>query len=111
MSTVFSKIIQKKLPAEIILENEHCIVIKDIAPQAPVHLLIIPKKEISNLQGMKKEDFFLLQEIGKIAQELALSFGIEKGYRLLTNVGEDAGQTVFHLHFHLLGGDKLRHLV
>ncbi len=111
MTTVFAKIIQKELPAEIVFENERFIVIKDLYPQARVHLLIIPKKAMKSLQDMQKEDLFLLQEIGEIAQRLAVSFKIEDGYRLLTNVGEEAGQTVFHLHFHLIGGEKLKHLV
>lgn len=107
MSTIFGKIIKGELPAEVVFENEHVIAIKDIHPVAPVHLLIMPKKEIKGLQDMGQEDLFLLQECVKAAQELADEYGIEEGYRLLTNNGSPAGQTVFHLHFHLIGGRQL----
>ncbi|MFY7842839.1 MAG: histidine triad nucleotide-binding protein [Rhabdochlamydiaceae bacterium] len=111
MSSVFSKIIKGEIKAEKLFENEHLIAIHDIAPVAPVHILIIPKKEISGLQDMKEEDLFLLKEIVQVAQKLAVEFGIDEGYRLVTNNGSDAGQTVFHLHFHLIGGRPLLHLV
>jgi histidine triad (HIT) family protein len=107
MTTIFGKIIKGELPSEKVFENERIIVIKDIHPAAPVHLLIIPKKEIPDLQSVSPEDLPLLSEIGAIAQKLAKEFGIEKGYRLLTNNGRDAGQIIFHLHFHLIGGKQL----
>jgi histidine triad (HIT) family protein len=107
MTTIFGKIIKGELPAEIVFENEHLIAIKDIHPATPVHLLIMPKKEIKDLQSLKEEDFWLLGEVIKAAQILAKEFGIADGYRLLTNNGPTAGQTVFHLHFHLIGGRQL----
>jgi histidine triad (HIT) family protein len=107
MSTIFGKIIKGELPAEIVFENEHVIAFKDIHPVAPVHLLIMPRKEIRGLQDMGLGDLFLIQECVKAAQELAVEYGIEDGYRLLTNNGSPAGQTVFHLHFHLIGGRQL----
>lgn len=107
MSTIFGKIIKGEIPAEIVFENDHVIAIKDIAPVAPVHLLIIPKKEIKGLQDLSEQDLFLVQECVRAAQLLAEEFGIEDGYRLLTNNGSAAGQTVFHLHFHLIGGRLL----
>ncbi|GAB5411642.1 MAG: HIT domain-containing protein [Chlamydiales bacterium] len=107
MSTIFGKIIAGELSAEKVFENERIIVIKDIAPKAPVHLLFIPKKEIVSLQSMQKEDLTLLAEIVELAQKLAKEYGVEDGYRFLTNVGGQAGQTVFHLHFHLIGGSSL----
>ena len=110
MTTVFGKIIRKELPAEIVFENERFIAIKDIYPVAPVHLLIIPKKEISDLQSISQEDCSLMGEVFSIAQRLAKQFGVENGYRLLTNNGADAGQQVFHLHFHLIGGKRLGHI-
>ncbi len=110
MTTVFGKIIAGELPAKKVFENERILAIEDIAPAAPVHILIMPKKEISSLQAMKKEDFSLLAEIVQVAQKLAEEFGIEEGYRLLTNSGKEAGQSVFHLHFHLLGGRRMSHL-
>lgn len=107
MSTIFGKIIRKELPADIVYENEKIIAFKDIAPQAPVHLLIVPKKEIKDLQSLTSEDLPLMAEIVFVAQKLANEFGVADGYRLLTNNGSPAGQVIFHLHFHLLGGRKL----
>ncbi len=107
MSTIFGKIIKGELPSEKVFENERILAIKDKFPVAPVHLLIMPKKEIPSLQELQTEDFPLLQEIVSVAQKLAEEFDVEDGYRLLTNVGPDSGQTIFHLHFHLIGGRKL----
>jgi histidine triad (HIT) family protein len=110
MTTVFGKIIEGKLPCKKVFENEWVLAIEDIAPIAPVHILIIPKKPIENLQALSEEDFPLLGEVVKAAQKLASEYDVEEGYRLLTNSGAEAGQTVFHLHFHLIGGRKLSHL-
>lgn len=107
MSTIFGKIIEGKLPCDKVFENERIIAFKDIAPSAPVHILIMPKKEIRNLQHMTAEDLPLIAEIAAVAQKLAEEFHVEEGYRLLTNNGSEAGQTVFHLHFHLIGGRRL----
>lgn len=107
MSTIFEKIIHGEIPSEKVFENERIIAIKDIHPRAPVHLLIIPKKVIPNLQSVEKEDLYLMIEIVDIAQKLAKEFNIEDGYRMVVNNGEMAGQEIFHLHFHLLGGKKL----
>jgi len=108
--TIFGKIIKGDLPAEKIFENERILAIKDRYPTAPVHILIMPKKEIPNLQALQPEDFPLISEIILVAQKLAEEFDITDGYRLLTNSGEEAGQTIFHLHFHLIGGRRLLHL-
>ncbi len=110
MSTIFGKIIKGEIPSKKIFENERILVIEDIHPVAPVHLLIMPKKEISNLQALEKEDLGLIAEIMEVAQQMAKQFDIEEGYRLVTNSGEEGGQTVFHLHFHLIGGRRLSHL-
>jgi histidine triad (HIT) family protein len=107
LDTVFDKIIRRELPADIIFENERLIVIRDVNPEAPIHLLLIPKKQVSCLQELKKEELTLLAEVGEVVQKLAEEFGISDGYRLVTNNGKKAGQTVFHLHFHLLGGKEL----
>lgn len=107
MTSVFDKIIRREIPADVVFENDRVIVIKDISPAAPVHLLIIPKKEIKSLQELKSEDYDLIAEVVKVAQNLAEEFGITRGYRLLTNNGREAGQTIFHLHFHLIGGRQL----
>lgn len=108
--SIFERIIQGELPAERVFEDEHIIAIKDIAPVAPVHLLIIPKKKFASLQELEEDDFFLLGKAIKVVQQLAEEFEIEEGYRLLTNNGASAGQTVFHLHFHLIGGRVLGEL-
>ncbi len=107
MSTVFGLIIQGKLPAKKVFENERILAIHDIHPVAPVHILIIPKKEIPNLQSVQPEDLKLIGEMVQVAQQIAEEQGIEEGYRLLTNNGPDAGQVVLHLHFHLIGGKVL----
>ena len=107
MSTVFSLIIQGKLPSKKVFENERILAIEDIHPIAPVHLLIMPKKEIPNLQNLEPDDLSLIAEIIEVAQQLARDKGVEDSYRLLTNNGGDAGQTIFHLHFHLIGGRVL----
>ena len=107
MTTVFKKIIEGEIPCEKVFENDRILAFKDIAPKAPVHLLIIPKKEIPNLQAVGPEDYPLIGEIVEVAQQLAKEFGLENGYRFMTNNGSDAGQIVPHLHFHLLGGNRL----
>jgi histidine triad (HIT) family protein len=107
MKTIFQKIIDAELPAEKVFENERIIAFKDIQPHAPVHILIVPKKAIAKLADIQQEDVPLMGEIMQVAVMLAKKFQIEEGFRLLTNNGSEAGQTVFHLHFHLLGGRQL----
>lgn len=107
MTSIFSKIIQGQIPCTKVYENEHVIAFNDIAPQAPVHILIVPKKEIAKLQDLQEGDLYLLSEVVKAAQIIAEKLGVEEGYRLITNNGKEAGQTVFHLHFHLLAGKSL----
>ena len=97
MSTIFEKV----------FENERIVAIVDAAPAAPVHLLIITRKVIPDLQSVETEDLPLIGEVVQVAQQLARKFGIESGYRLLVNNGSEAGQTIPHLHFHLLGGRRL----
>ncbi|MGR3912006.1 MAG: histidine triad nucleotide-binding protein [Candidatus Rhabdochlamydia sp.] len=110
MTTIFSQIIEGKIPSEKVFENDRILAIKDIHPVAPVHLLLIPKKPIQNLQSVSQEDYPLICEIIEVAQKLAIQFKVEEGYRLITNNGEEAGQTIFHLHFHLIGGRPLTEL-
>lgn len=107
MTTIFGKIIKGELPAEKVFESERILAIKDLYPVAPVHILIMPKKEIPDFQSIKPEDYSILSEICAVAQKLAKEFGVEDGYRLLTNNGANAGQVIFHLHFHLIGGKRL----
>lgn len=107
MTTVFEKIIAGELPSDKVFENDRLIAFKDIAPKAPIHILIVTKKVIPSLQEMAAEDFPLVAEAAQVAQQLALEFNLEDGYRFLTNVGPHSGQEVPHLHFHLIGGQRL----
>ena len=107
MKTIIGKIIAGEVPAEKVFENERIIAFKDIRPAAPVHILIAPKKEIKDFQSIKEEDLPLINEIIMVAQKLAVQFKIADGYRFLTNNGSQAGQSIFHLHFHLIGGHHL----
>ncbi|MDP1608515.1 MAG: histidine triad nucleotide-binding protein [Chlamydiales bacterium] len=107
MSTVFGLIIEGKLPATKVFESEQVLAIEDIHPVAPVHVLIISKKPIKDLQNVQPEDWPIIAEMLQVAQQIAGEKGIAEGYRLLTNNGPDAGQSVFHLHFHLIGGRVL----
>ncbi|MGP1494576.1 MAG: histidine triad nucleotide-binding protein [Streptobacillus sp.] len=108
MSTIFKKIIDKEIPAKIIYEDDDVIAFEDIAPVVKVHVLVIPKKEIKNLDAVTEEDLIILGKlqlaISKIAKNLGLS---EDGYRVVTNINDNGGQTVYHLHYHILGGQKL----
>jgi len=106
VSTIFSKIINKEIPADIVFESENVLALKDIKPQAPVHILIIPKIEIPKITDIKgKEHATLLGEMFDAANKLAKELGIDKnGFRLVFNCGNDGGQEVYHIHMHLLGG-------
>lgn len=106
-TTIFGRIIAGELPSDKVFENERILAFKDINPVAPVHILIVPKKAIPDLQSMTTEDLPLMGEIVEVAQTLAKKYHILEGYRLLTNNGSLAGQIIFHLHFHLIGGRKL----
>lgn len=107
MTTVFGKIVRGELPCQKVFENDRILAFKDIAPKAPIHVLIIPKKEIPNLQSVSSEDMPLVTEMLVVVQQIAKELGIDQGYRLLTNNGKGGGQVVDHLHFHLLGGKTL----
>lgn len=105
---IFQKIIDKEIPSTIEYEDDRVIAIRDIAPSAPVHVLIIPKKHIVSAHGITTGDTDLIGHVYLVAQQLATKLGIDQsGYRVVTNVNADGGQTVFHLHFHLLGGEPL----
>lgn len=106
---IFCKIINKEIPAAVVYDDDSILAFKDINPQAPVHILIIPKKHISGIAELKKNDLSLLGKITEVAQKLAREQNIESsGYRLVVNNGPDAGQAVAHLHYHLLGGRKMQ---
>ena len=104
MSTVFGKIIKGEVPCAKIFENDHIIAFNDIAPKAPVHVLIVPKKEIRCLQEVALEDLHIVTEMIAVTQKLAVELGIADGYRVVVNNGRKGGQMVDHLHIHLIGG-------
>lgn len=107
MATIFTKIINKEIPAEIVYEDDKCLAFKDINPQAPVHILLIPKQEISSLAELKEEDKglmgYLMLKAVYIAKEQKLN-----GYRTVINTNAEGGQTVYHLHIHILGGRNMK---
>lgn len=108
MPTIFSKIIAKEIPATIVYQDELVTAFKDISPAAPVHILIIPNKEIPSTNDVQVEDEQMLGHLFTVAKQVAKEQGVaESGYRLIVNNGSDAGQEVFHLHVHLIGGRKL----
>lgn len=108
MTCLFCKIANKEIPAEIVYEDKKFLAFKDINPQAPVHLLIIPKEHIESVDHLKEKNKELIGELFLVAQKVAREEGLAKeGYRLIINVGKKAGQTIDHLHLHLLGGKKL----
>ncbi|MFD2513145.1 histidine triad nucleotide-binding protein [Pontibacter locisalis] len=110
--SIFSKIIKREAPATIVYEDDDVIAFVPNRLQAPVHLLIVPKKEIPTINDITEEDAMLLGKLFLVAKKLAKENGIaETGYRLAMNINEDAGQSVFHLHMHLLGGKKLGPMV
>lgn len=101
---IFLKIIDRSIPAKIAYEDDQCLAFHDIRPQAPVHVLIIPKKVIRTLDDATAEDQAVLGHIQLVAAKLAKELGLEQGYRLVVNCNEYGGQTVPHVHYHLLGG-------
>ena len=107
MATVFTKIIKKEIPAEIVYEDEKCLAFKDIRAQAPLHILLIPKKEIPSMACLKEADQELMGYLFVKAAAIAKAQGL-KGYRLVVNTNEDGGQTVYHLHLHILGGRRMQ---
>lgn len=108
MPCIFCQIVNKKIPATIVYEDDKILIFQDIKPIAPVHLLIIPKRHIAAIDCLELDDKDLIGELFLAAQNMVQKQGIaETGYRLIFNVGKDAGQTVDHLHLHLLGGKKL----
>lgn len=108
MSTIFSKIAAKEIPARIVYEDDRCVAFHDVAPQAPVHILVVPKQEIARVGAMQAGDEALLGHLIYVAQSVAKEQGLhESGFRLVINHGPDGGETVPHLHVHLLGGRAL----
>lgn len=105
--TIFKRIIDREIPAEIVFEDAQCLAFRDINPQAPIHVLLIPKKEIPTLDALSEEDEALMGHLLVVVRKLAGQLNLSGGYRVVINCGPDAGQAVPHLHFHLLGGRKL----
>ena len=108
MSTIFTKIINKEVPADIVYEDEKCLAFKDLQPQAPVHILLIPKIEIRSLQELKEEHKDLMGHLLLKVSEIAKSQKLDEGYRVNINVNSGGGQTVYHLHIHILGGRQMQ---
>ena len=105
--TIFKKIIDREIPADIVYEDDLCLAFRDINPQAPVHVIVIPKKEIPMVDQMAEEDEAVVGHLFVAMRKIAAQLDLTGGYRIVTNNGRDAGQEVMHLHFHMLGGRVL----
>lgn len=105
--TIFGRLIRGEIPARIVHDDDRCLAFHDVAPQAPVHVLVIPKRPIPSLADVVDDDADLLGHLVLVATQLARSLGLADGYRLVVNCGRDGGQSVDHLHLHLLGGRRL----
>ena len=107
MNCLFCKIIAGDIPSTCVYEDELVYAFRDIAPQAPTHILVIPKEHISGCNGVTGDNSAVVAHIFEVIPQIAKAEGLENGYRVVSNCGDDAGQTVHHLHFHILGGKKL----
>ena len=107
MDCLFCKIIAGDIPSNKVFEDELCLAFHDIAPQAPVHILVIPKCHIPSADGVNEQNSAYVSHIFEVIPTIAKLLGLENGYRVITNCGEDGAQSVKHLHFHLVGGKKL----
>lgn len=105
--TIFARIIRGEVPARIVHDDNRCLAFHDVAPQAPVHVLVIPKQPLASLAEATATDADLLGHLVVVATQLARTLGLDNGYRLVVNCGRDGGQSVDHLHVHLLGGRPL----
>ncbi len=106
--TIFQKIIDREIPADIVYEDDICLAFHDIKPQAPTHVLVIPKKPVASVDELEDDDGALIGHLYVVIRDLARKLGLENGYRVVVNCGRDGGQEVPHLHFHLLGGRPLK---
>lgn len=107
MATIFSKIISREIPADIVYEDDKCLAFRDVSPQAPVHILVIPKKEIASVDAISDEEADLIGHLWLAIRQIARDQELSGGYRVVVNCGRDGGQSVDHLHYHLLGGRAL----
>lgn len=105
--TLFEKIVARQIPAAIVYEDDRALAFRDIAPQAPVHVLVIPKRCIPSLAASTPDDDALLGHLLAVCRAVAAQEGLDTGYRVVTNIGVDGGQSVDHLHFHVLGKRRL----
>lgn len=105
--TLFERIIDREIPADILHEDEHCIVFRDIAPQAPTHVLIVPRKAYPSIDALSEQDGLLAGHLLLVARSIAAREGLGSGYRVVINTGPHGGQTVNHLHVHVLGGRQM----
>ena len=105
--SIFRKIIDREIPAQIVYEDDRCLAFRDVAPQAPTHVLVIPKQEITSIDALADADAPLLAHLWLVIRNLAKELDLGGGYRVVVNNGRDGGQSVDHLHFHLLGGRPL----
>lgn len=105
--TIFQKIIDREIPAEVVYEDDRALAFRDIHPAAPTHILIIPKKAIDMIENLEEADEALVGHLVVVARKIAAQEGLDDGYRLVFNNGAQAGQSVFHIHLHLLGGRQL----
>ena len=106
--TLFERIIDREIPATILYEDDHCIVFRDINPQAPTHVLVVPRKPIPSLDDVSEDEAQLAGHLILVAQKIAAAEGLSGGYRVVINCGADGGQSVDHLYVHMLGGRKLK---
>jgi histidine triad (HIT) family protein len=105
--TIFSKIIRREIPADIVYEDDLALAFRDIHPQAPVHILVIPKEPIAKLSDAESKDHRLMGHLLLTVKRVAEQQGLTNGYRVVINTGEDGGQTVYHMHLHILGGRQM----
>ncbi|KAF6721442.1 Histidine triad nucleotide-binding protein 1 [Oryzias melastigma] len=102
--TIFGKIVRKEIPVNLLYEDDQCVAFPDISPQAPTHILVVPKKPIVQLSAAEEDDAALLGHMLIVAKKCAQDAGLTKGYRIVINDGPDGGQSVYHIHIHILGG-------
>lgn len=107
MDCIFCSIINGEIPSTKVFENDYLYAFKDIAPEAPCHILVIPRQHISSMDEINESNSMIVAKIFEAIPEIAKLGGAENGYRVISNCGQDAGQSVFHLHFHIIGGTKL----
>ncbi|XP_045123754.1 histidine triad nucleotide-binding protein 1-like [Portunus trituberculatus] len=106
--TIFGKILRKEIPAKFIYEDEQCVAFHDVSPQAPTHFLVIPRKPLPTLSDAGDEDEQLLGHLMLVARKVAKEQGLDKGFRLVVNNGQEGAQSVYHLHLHVLGGRQMQ---